>query len=180
MHERAGYQSVRFVWRMEITLDILMPDPVFPQNIELRPFNPETQAKMVFESTEDSFSEHWGHTPVSFEAWQSQRMEGEGYDPSLWFILWDGDKIVGTSLCRYRQNIGYVGLLGVSKLYRKQGLGMSLLYHSFNEFYKRGTKTIGLGVDASNPTGATRLYERAGMKIASEFVFYEKELRPGN
>jgi ribosomal protein S18 acetylase RimI-like enzyme len=40
-------------------------------------------------------------------------------------------------------------------------------------------KTIGLGVDAQNPTGATRLYQKAGMYPASEFVTYEKELRPG-
>ena len=38
---------------------------------------------------------------------------------------------------------------------------------------------IGLGVDASNPTGATRLYEKVGMKVAVEDVIYEKELRPG-
>jgi hypothetical protein len=34
-------------------------------------------------------------------------------------------------------------------------------------------------VDASNPTGATRLYQRAGMSIASEHLNFEKELRPG-
>jgi len=39
--------------------------------------------------------------------------------------------------------------------------------------------TIGLGVDASNPTGATRLYQKAGMQIAAEYVIYEKEFRPG-
>ena len=36
-----------------------------------------------------------------------------------------------------------------------------------------------LGVDASNPTGATRLYKKAGMQVDSEYVTYEKELRPG-
>jgi mycothiol synthase len=40
-------------------------------------------------------------------------------------------------------------------------------------------KNIGLGVDASNSTGATRLYQRAGMHIVSEFVTYDKELRAG-
>jgi hypothetical protein len=40
-------------------------------------------------------------------------------------------------------------------------------------------KTIGLGVDAQNPTGATRLYKKVGMYAASEFVTYEKELRAG-
>ena len=63
--------------------------------------------------------------------------------------------------------------------WRKRGLGEALLLQSFGEFYKRGTRTIGLGVDAQNPTGATRLYQKVGMYIASEYVTYEKELRPG-
>jgi hypothetical protein len=29
-------------------------------------------------------------------------------------------------------------------------------------FYGRATPSVGLGVDAASPTGATRLYERAG------------------
>ena len=63
--------------------------------------------------------------------------------------------------------------------WRKRGLGEALLLHAFNEFYKRGMLTIGLGVDASNPTGATRLYQKVGMTVAVEDVLYEKELRPG-
>jgi hypothetical protein len=35
---------------------------------------------------------------------------------------------------------------------------------------------IGLGVDAENPTGATRLYERAGMHVAWSAALYEKRL----
>jgi mycothiol synthase len=34
-------------------------------------------------------------------------------------------------------------------------------------------------VDAASQTGATRLYQRAGMHVAAEYVSYEKELRPG-
>jgi len=75
--------------------------------------------------------------------------------------------------------IGWIGTLGVRRPWRKRGLGQALLLHSFGEFYKRGTKTIGLGVDAQNPTGATRLYQRVGMQAASEFITYEKELRAG-
>ena len=75
--------------------------------------------------------------------------------------------------------IGWIGTIGVSRPWRNAGLGLALLQHSFGEFYKRGMKTIGLGVDAENPTGATRLYKKAGMVPASEFVTYEKELRAG-
>ena len=80
---------------------------------------------------------------------------------------------------RARQGLGWVGTLGVRPPWRKHGLGMALLKHSFAELYQRGYSTIGLTVDASNPTGATRLYERAGMHIASQFIVYEKEYRPG-
>jgi len=54
-----------------------------------------------------------------------------------------------------------------------------LLLQSFGEFYRRGTRRVGLGVDAASPTGATRLYERAGMRVSREFAVYEIELRPG-
>ena len=91
----------------------------------------------------------------------------------------DVDQIAGYSLCRSRSGIGWVGTLGVRRAWRKRGLGEALLLHSSGEFYKRGTKTIGLGVDAENPTGATRLYRKAGMKVAAEYVIYEKELRAG-
>jgi mycothiol synthase len=41
---------------------------------------------------------------------------------------------------------------------------------------RRGVRSVGLGVDAQNPTGATRLYERAGMHVVFEAIVYEKEL----
>jgi len=75
--------------------------------------------------------------------------------------------------------MGWVGNLGVRRPWRKCGLGEALLLHSFHEFYKRGMMRIGLGVDASNPTGATRLYQKVGMNVVVEDVIYEKELRPG-
>ena len=87
--------------------------------------------------------------------------------------------MAGFSLNRFRMGIGWIRTLGVRRPWRKRGLGEALLYHSFGEFYRRGMKTIGLGVDAQNPTGATRLYQKVGMYAASEFLTYEKELRPG-
>ena len=179
MHEAEGYKAIRFSWRMEITLDDAPPAPVFPDGIELRPFVLEQHDHAVFEAHEEAFSDHWGHTPGTYEKWQHNVSGREDLDPSLWHIAWDGDQIAGYSLCRYRNGLGWVGTLGVRRTWRKRGLGEALLLHSFAEFYKRGTKTIGLGVDAANPTGATRLYKKAGMHVASEYVIYEKELRPG-
>ena len=60
--------------------------------------------------------------------------------------------------------MGWVGTLGVRRPWRKRGIGLALLRHSFNEFYRRGKRKVGLGVDAQNLTGALRLYESAGMQ----------------
>jgi len=179
LHEAEGYRLIRFFWHMEIKLNETLRTPEWPAGVELRTFVLEQHNHAVFEAHEEAFRDHWGHTPHTFEQWQHHMTSREDFDPTLWFIAWDGDEIAGYSLCRYRMGIGWVGTLGVRRPWRKRGLGEALLLHSFGEFYKRGMKTVGLGVDAENPTGATRLYKKAGMRVAADYVTYEKELRPG-
>jgi mycothiol synthase len=179
IHEGEGYKLIRYTWRMQVELDSPPPVVTFPQGIELRPFNKDEHARAVLDAQNETFRDHWGSHDVSFDEWAPHKFGRSDFDPTLWMIAWDGDQIAGFSQNRYRMGIGWIGTLGVRRPWRKHGLGYALLIHSFGEFYKRGTKTIGLGVDAENPTGATRLYKKAGMHAASEFVLYEKELRAG-
>ena len=58
-------------------------------------------------------------------------------------------------------------------------IALALLQHVFGEFYKRKGYKVGLGVDGQSLTGATRLYEKAGMHIFRQLDAYEKVLRPG-
>ena len=58
----------------------------------------------------------------------------------------------------------------------RKGVGDALLRHAFGELYRRGARRVGLGVDAENPTGATRLYERVGMRVAYQSDVYAKKL----
>jgi len=53
---------------------------------------------------------------------------------------------------------------------------MALLRHAFGAFYARGYRGAGLGVDAESLTGATRLYERAGMRVTEQYETHEKML----
>jgi hypothetical protein len=101
------------------------------------------------------------------------------YDATLWMIAWDGNQIAGFSQNRFRKEIGWIGTIAVRRPWRRKGLGIALMHHTFGEFYKRGTLIIGLGVDSANLTGATRLYERAGMYVAGEFALYEKRIEKG-
>jgi ribosomal protein S18 acetylase RimI-like enzyme len=54
----------------------------------------------------------------------------------------------------------------------------TLLRESFRRFRKTGETTVALGVDVENPTSATRLYERAGMRVLWQAEVWQKELRP--
>ena len=179
MFESEGYTSVRYHWMMEINLTQAPAGKPVPAGIELRPFEKDTQNYLVFQAENEAFQDHWGSVPNLYNNWMLRKLGREGFDPTLWHIAWDGDQIAGFSQTRYRNGIGWVGTLGVRRPWRKRGLGEALLLHSFHEFYKRGMSRIGLGVDASNPTGATRLYQKVGMQVAVEDVIYEKELRPG-
>ena len=179
LHKKEGYAPLRFHWRMEINLTVPPTSANFPDGIELRPFVKDEHARAVLDAQNESFRDHWGSHAISFEPWELRKFGREDFDPTLWLIAWDGAQIAGFSQNRYRMGIGWIGTLGVRRPWRKRGLGEALLLHSFGEFYKRGTKTIGLGVDAQNPTGATRLYQKVGMRAVSEFLTYEKELRSG-
>jgi ribosomal protein S18 acetylase RimI-like enzyme len=95
----------------------------------------------------------------------------------------NGDEVVGVSLCNYTmaedREMSYVMSLGVSRPWRRKGLALALLHHTFGEFYRRGKRKVALDVDAHSLTGATRLYEKAGMDVQRQSAVYEKELRSG-
>jgi mycothiol synthase len=181
LHKNEGYQPLRYHWRMEIVLESPPPEPTFPAGIELRPFIKGEHDVAVWQAQNEAFRDHWGSHDATLEEWKHSRFDDPEFDSALWPIAWDGPsgEVAGFSLNRYRMGIGWIRTLGVRRQWRNRGLGEALLLHSFGEFYKRGTKTIGLGVDAQNPTGATRLYQKVGMLAVSEFLTSEKELRPG-
>ena len=184
-----GYRHIRSSYQMLINMDAPVPEPVWPEGITLRAFNAETDAEAVYRAEEDSFRDHFGFVEQpfeeGFERFKHFVLGSKDFDPTLLFIAVDGNsgEIAGINLCRPHSydnpDMGWVGTLGVRRPWRKQGLGLALLRHSFNEFYQRGKRKVGLGVDAQNLTGALRLYESAGMHVHQAYDQYEKELRPG-
>lgn len=78
--------------------------------------------------------------------------------------------------CSHRFGAGWVNAVAVRPPWRRRGLGLALLSRAIAEMERRGEKRVALAVDAANRTGATRLYERAGMEIEFEAVVFEKSL----
>jgi mycothiol synthase len=172
----AGYRLVRRYVRMAIELAGSPPAPEWPDRITCSTFDP-ADARAVYEALNEAFAEEWGFAPLPFEDWKEHRFGVPDFDPTLWFVARDGDEIAGMIRCDpKRWGGGWVGALAVRKPWRRRGLGLALLRQAFGEFHRRGERRVGLGVDTENVTGATRLYVRAGMSIASEEIAYEKEL----
>ena len=178
-HVNQGYSPVRYFWRMEIQMREAPPHPDWPPGLTIRNVIPGTDDRPLFDALEDAFVDHWGDSPWDFETWRIRRFETEDFDPTLWFLVMDGDNIAGAAISRFRGEYGWISQLAVRRPWRRLGLGLALLLQSIGEFYRRGMSKVGLTVDAQNPTGATRLYERAGMHMTNEYIVFEKELHPG-
>jgi ribosomal protein S18 acetylase RimI-like enzyme len=164
---------------MAIEMNEAPPLPQWPEGLLVRTLLPGQDERAVFEAEEEAFKDHWGHIPRKFEEWEHWMVKRENFDAGLWFLAYDGDELAGISLCHNENDAGWVDILAVRRPWRHRGLGMALLLHSFGACYKRGTRTVFLGVDSQNLTGATRLYMRAGMHVVSQYDTYQKELRPG-
>ena len=102
---------------------------------------------------------------------------GTRFDPALWCVVRAGDEIAAGTICTAdTYGGGFVLALFTRRPWRRQGVGAALLRDAFGRFWERGERSVGLGVDAANDTGAFRLYERAGMTPALGWVIYEKPL----
>jgi mycothiol synthase len=171
-----GYREVRHFYRMTIELDGPPPEPEWPDGLEVEPFVYPDESEAFHAALDEAFEEEWGHEPERVVDWQARR-ERPGFDPTLWFTVKERGEIAGAIVCdEDRFGMGWIQSIGVRKPWRRHGLGFALLLHAFGELYRRDRRVIGLGVDTQNPTGATRLYERAGMKVAWTGAFFEKEL----
>ena len=176
LFEQRGFREVRRYYRMLIVLDGPPPAPAWPEGFRIGTFEPD-DARAFHAAMNEAFVDEWTFISMPFEEWVEHRVQAPDFDPTLWFIVRDGDEIAAALRGEPdRGGAGWVGAIGVRKPWRKRGLGLALLLHAFGEFYRRGQPRIGLGVDAQNPTGATRLYERAGMRIAYEAIAFEKAL----
>lgn len=181
---REGYTLVRTFWDMAIRLEGAPPPPVWPEGVRVRPFVPGQDEFAAYTAADEAFKDHWGHVSIPFAEWRASRVDREGFDPSLVFLAWDGDEIAGAIRCRHRGEgesaTGWVDNLSVRRPWRGRGLGTALLLHALAAFHQRGTAEVALGVDAESTTGATRLYERAGMHVERHFAIYQKTLREGD
>ena len=177
--EEAAWRPIRYSFQMRIDLDRELPEPEWPDGLSPRNMRPGEEER-VYEAHMDAFADHWEHHRYTFQDWHDFNIGRHSFDPSLWWLVDDGEELAAISLNAWHfsgdPQFGWIHVLGVRPPWRKRGLGTALLRHSFRDFQARGATRVGLGVDGENTTGAVRLYEQVGMRPVRRSDTYEKQL----
>lgn len=179
-YERHGYELIRHSYRMRIDLAELVEEPAWPEGVSVRPFRTGDE-RLFYDVHQETFEDHWEHeVPDPYDEWAHWLLQPPMFEPELWFVAEEGGEPAGIAMDYVRTeetpHTGWVQILGVRRPWRRRGVGRALLLHAFHAFRARGLERAGLGVDASSLTGATRLYESAGMGVAHRFDIYERTL----
>ena len=178
LFESRGYDPIRHNFEMQIDFEGMPDPPAWPEGTSVRTFEPGRDDRALYDLHTDAFADAWEFEQASYERWRHWHVDRPDFDASLCLLSQEGGVLTGFALCRtsYADHDGWVNLLGVRRAWRRRGLGMALLRHSFVELWNREAREVGLGVDAASLTGATRLYERAGMRIIKQFTTFERSL----
>ncbi len=161
-----GLRPVQHNWHMQIDLDEPIAPTQDPPGITIGGIEPPDDLRAVHSILESAFAEDPADHPEPFDRWLEEHVTSPSYDPSLWLLARDGDVPVG-ALSASIGDGGWVDWLAVLASHRGRGIGLALLRRSFATFAERGMRRVMVNVDAENVTGATAVYERAGMRVVN-------------
>jgi mycothiol synthase len=177
----AGYEPVRRFFSMRRpNLDDIPVAPL-PDSLVIRPiaFEP-TAIRAVIAADHEAFQDHYGSVD-DVETFYAQVVEDPDTDVSMWVVAFDQDEVAGAVLNGVRSSkptLGWLDSIFTRRAWRQRGLARALIAHSLRLLRDRGMTEAALGVDASNPNQALRLYESCGFEVASSSTAYRKPLPP--
>ena len=175
----AGFTLARTFWHMHRPIDALFAATPPPSGVTIRPYDAVTDDRLGWELIQEAFAGHFGIDPMTFEDYLHDVIDSEMWNPALASIAELGGIPVGIVTGYLLGDVGWVGDLGVLASGRGRGIGRALLERAFEQLASQQAVHVQLNVDSGNETGATRLYEAAGMTVRRVFHCYEKVLRPG-
>jgi ribosomal protein S18 acetylase RimI-like enzyme len=173
--ERAGYRHVRTFFHLSRTLDGTERPGAPPEGVTIRPYR-EGDGPAMHRLLEAAFSDHFGFEAMAYHDWEVATLRAPSTELSLVFLAEHEGILVGALTAGFVEEESWVIELGVDAAHRGRGIGRGLLERVFAELAARGRTLVKLNVDGENPSGATRLYERAGMRRGRAWHVYEKRI----
>jgi ribosomal protein S18 acetylase RimI-like enzyme len=164
-----GFASATAFHRMRIDHGPVPPRPVAPPGVWLRTGPGDEYFRRIAKDVlDESFKDHFGWVPETFEQWH-ERLEREStfdwsqlavaeLDSRPVAMLLTGDRFIES------ENCGYVCDIGVLAEARGRGIAKFLLRTAFAADMRAGRAGTILYVDTNNTTPAFGLYESVGMR----------------
>ena len=182
LHDKHGYRPVRWFHLMVRDLSAAIPAAMIPAGVEIRSYAPEMADDALLVCNE-SFRDHWESTETSAQSW-AHSLASTAFRPGLSFLAYAGSEPLGLLMSRehdaYHDATGrrdlHIDLVGTRAAGRKRGIATALLLTAMSAARDHGYDQASLGVDAENPTGAVRLYERVGFTVALTRTVFRKQL----
>ncbi|WP_405070029.1 GNAT family N-acetyltransferase [Kribbella sp. NBC_01510] len=150
--------------------------PSLPDGFAMIGFDPRYD-ELLRLTYNEIFTGQWGFLPKSEEHWTKWFTSHHAFRPELSRIVVDGDRIAAFAL-GYEFTVDteqtgvrelWIGQVGALEEYRGRGLARAAISAILREGQVAGFERSALGVDADNPTGASRLYESLGfVTVTSE------------
>lgn len=125
-----------------------------------------------------AFRDHWGSVESPPEIWHGH-WTARSYraDVSTLALGQDDEVLAYVMVGQWLEHEAYVNLVGTVPSARGRGLALAALARTVGLCADSGDFTvIELHVDSSSPTGATRLYERAGFAVQKTTAAYQRDL----
>lgn len=190
--QATGFETWRYFSRMRLRLDAVDAtedgaardrpsgdgrSDEHPAGVSIRRYLPEDD-EAVRKASNASFADHWGSVPLDTARWRAEYADSSGFLPAHSFVATPADdpervvgfllagETVGEAAARgYRT--GVLDRIGTVRAYRGRGLASSLIDRSLADLRTAGFQLAELWVDSASPTGAGRIYERAGFRAVA-------------
>jgi ribosomal protein S18 acetylase RimI-like enzyme len=165
---------------MEMDIPAEPDEPRPPDDVTIRAFDPNRDARAFYDAYTQAWQQYEGQewTPEGFATWSTE-LEGSDFDPGLWFLAEEQDRVVGIAQCfDFPRNMGWVHRLGTLPDMRGRGIGRALMLTVVRAYKERGVARIGLTVSSRNVSAARSLYEALGFRDVLRIDNYRKKLGP--
>lgn len=181
--EQNGFQAVRYSYKMVRSLKQPIQEAPLPRELRWTQWTTELDSALM-DAFNEAFHGHWGVPKMETEMWQKFFTGVPQFRGDLTYLATEKNTIIGFCVNWVNEVVqqekivkqGWVEAIGVVPEWRGFGIASALLTHSLHLFKNEGLSQAALDVDAQNPTGALRLYEKYGFKVAKENIHFIKKL----
>ncbi|MET0863552.1 MAG: GNAT family N-acetyltransferase [Nakamurella sp.] len=170
--ELMGYETWRYFFLMRRDLTEPVPATAELDGVQIRRYLPDDD-DAVLQVSNESFSDHWGSTAMDRDRWRAEYADSPSFRPALSFLaLLDGEVVSFVLSSEYQADTehrgystGFLARVGSLRKVRGRGIASALIGLTLAAMVEAGYRYAELGVDADSPTGAGRIYQRAGFSV---------------